>query len=343
MPISEARLNACRQNGARSKGPATPEGRAISARNSLKHGLTGEGIVVPEGDAKEIRRRVKALTADMNPLTEAGVLLIEKMARFTLRSENAADHEIAETASRMRNAADAFDEARIEKADELFKGLADDPRGNHRKLKKRPEGVERLIDEWHELRADLVLKQGPDWTLEHYERAALMNGSKPSQARGSQIGALSDAIGGDFAGLYNDEGGDLDDQARREWARLRLVEEIDGEIEALEAHYNTLDHQTIAIDRAGAGRRARFDASKEACLAQRYESEAERGFYKALKEFQQIEAEAKAQAEAAPTPSVHAQPEVPFGSFREADPSADDPFFSPAPRPRPAVAPPLIG
>ncbi len=275
MPISEARLNACRQNGARSNGPATPEGRSISARNSLKHGLTGEGIVVPEGDAKEIRRRVEALTADMNPLTEAGVLLIEKMARFSLRSENAADHEIAETASRMRNAADAFDEARIEKADELFKGLADDPRGNHRKLKKMPEGVERLIDEWHELRADLVLKKGPDWTLEHYERAALMNGSKPSHARGSQIGALSDAIGGDFAGLYDDEGGDLDDQARREWARLRLVEEIDGEIEALEAHYQTLDHQTIALDRAGAGRRARFDASKEACLARRYESEAE--------------------------------------------------------------------
>ncbi len=200
-----------------------------------------------------------------------------------------------------------------------------------------------MIDEWHELRADLVLKQGPDWTLEHYERAALMNGLKPSHARGSQLGALSDAIGGDFAGLYDDEGGDLDDQTRREWARVRLVEEIDGEIEALEAHYETLDHETIALDRAGAGRRARFDASKEACLARRYESEAERGFYRALKEFQQIEAEAKAQAEAAPTPSTPAQPEAPFGSFREMDPSVDDPFFSPAPRHRTADVSPLIG
>ena len=42
-----------------------------------------------------------------------------------------------------------------------------------------------------------------------------------------------------------------------------------------------------------AGRRAMFDPSKEASLARRYEAAAERGFFRALKEFRQLNKEAK--------------------------------------------------
>ncbi len=48
----------------------------------------------------------------------------------------------------------------------------------------------------------------------------------------------------------------------------------------------------IALDRLEAPDRALFDASREACLARRYEAEASRGFFKALKELRQVEAEA---------------------------------------------------
>ena len=50
MEVSEARVAASRANGARSKGPTSEHGKTISRRNSLKHGLTGEGIVLFEGD-----------------------------------------------------------------------------------------------------------------------------------------------------------------------------------------------------------------------------------------------------------------------------------------------------
>ncbi len=76
MHTSEARQAANRLNGSRSKGPLTPETKAISRQNSLKHGLTGQGIVTPEGDAEEIQSRVEALTADMKPRSPAGVILI---------------------------------------------------------------------------------------------------------------------------------------------------------------------------------------------------------------------------------------------------------------------------
>ena len=320
MHVSEARLAANKLNGSKSRGPLSPETRAISARNSLKHGLTGNGVVVPEGDAEEIARRVEALTLDMKPNTPAGAILIVQMATLSVRFERAADQETAALAHRVRHAADDFDEERFERAEQLVRALADDPRGNLRKLKKMPEGVELLIDAWLELRSDLTLEPEPDWTPEHFERAAHLLGLKARQARGSHLGALSRGVMGDFASLHVDEGGDLDEESRREWCKGQLVEAIDAEIAALEAHYETLDFETLAIDRAEAGKRALFDPSKPACLARRYESEANRGFFKALKEFRKVEAESEARAEVAPARPT-APPEPRMGSFRETDPS----------------------
>ena len=91
----------------------------------------------------------------------------------------------------------------------------------------------------------------------------------------------------------------------------------------MEEHYLTLDFETIDLDRAEAGSRALFDTSKPAMLARRYEAEARRGFFKALKEFRQVEAEFAAQAEAnaaAPNP-VGAGSRM--GSFRETPPPPD--------------------
>jgi hypothetical protein len=75
-------------------------------------------------------------------------------------------------------------------------------------------------------------------------------------------------------------------------AVAKLLEKIDEEIADLEELYETLDFETIELDRAEAGPRSLFDPSKEACLARRYESEARRGYYKALTEFQAVEAQA---------------------------------------------------
>jgi hypothetical protein len=301
----------------------------------LKHGLTGAGLVVPDRDRDEIERRVEALTADLNPRSELGTALVRQMAVLSVRMERGARQESAAISARVRHAADDFDEACFDEAERLFDGLADDPRINLRKLRKSPEGVDRLVAAWQELRADLTRDPKPTWTASHLETAANLTGLRVDHARGSRIGVLSRGVWGDFEALAHHEGGQLEDDARQAWARTKLLKRIDAEIAALEIHRDTLDFEMIELDRAEAGARALFDPSKEATLARRYESESQRAFFKALKEFRQAEAEFAERAESAPTPAPapppappEADPSGPLGSFREeASPTVPDPSW----------------
>jgi hypothetical protein len=68
-PVRNARAAASRKNGARSRGPKTPEGKARSARNALKHGLRAEKyIVLPEEDAAAFKALEATLFEELAPV-----------------------------------------------------------------------------------------------------------------------------------------------------------------------------------------------------------------------------------------------------------------------------------
>jgi hypothetical protein len=46
VSVSNARAEASRRNGARSRGPSSADGKARAAQNALKHGLRSENYVV---------------------------------------------------------------------------------------------------------------------------------------------------------------------------------------------------------------------------------------------------------------------------------------------------------
>jgi hypothetical protein len=81
VPISNARAEASRQNGAKSRGPKTPEGKARSARNALKHGMLAQKyVVLPQEDADEFAGLEAALTLELAPVGALQTVLARRVA-----------------------------------------------------------------------------------------------------------------------------------------------------------------------------------------------------------------------------------------------------------------------
>ena len=79
--MTNARAEASRQNGAKSRGPKTPEGRARSAQNALKHGLRAEKyLVLPEEDAAEFAGLEAALLEELAPVGALQAVLARRVA-----------------------------------------------------------------------------------------------------------------------------------------------------------------------------------------------------------------------------------------------------------------------
>uniref|UniRef100_Q01VG7 Uncharacterized protein n=1 Tax=Solibacter usitatus (strain Ellin6076) TaxID=234267 RepID=Q01VG7_SOLUE len=78
--ISEKRSQAARANGARSRGPVTPEGKAISSRNALRHGLLAATVVLGNEDAKTFEGVFYMLIERFSPVDDIELSAIEEMA-----------------------------------------------------------------------------------------------------------------------------------------------------------------------------------------------------------------------------------------------------------------------
>ena len=108
MPTSEARILANQANAQRSTGPKTDAGKERSRQNSLKHGLTGAGIVLPEADAAKVERLTIAFAEELSAIGEVGQSLARLAALNSVRVERAADQETAALTARVRQVAADF-------------------------------------------------------------------------------------------------------------------------------------------------------------------------------------------------------------------------------------------
>jgi hypothetical protein len=88
--LSPARAEASRKNGAKSRGPVTPEGKARSSRNALGHGLCAEKFAVVDGESADAFAAFEAaLVADLAPEGALQALLAGRIARAAWRLERA--------------------------------------------------------------------------------------------------------------------------------------------------------------------------------------------------------------------------------------------------------------
>jgi hypothetical protein len=109
MPASEAQIRANKANSAKSSGPKTPQGKMASRANSYKHGLTGEGAVLPELEDAEVDRRTEALFNEFRPPGELGMALVHQAALMSVRMEMCARHLNRATTARVRQALAEYD------------------------------------------------------------------------------------------------------------------------------------------------------------------------------------------------------------------------------------------
>ena len=108
MPASEAQILANRANATRSTGPTTAQGKERSRANSFKHGMTGEGVVLPNEDAAEVDRRFAAFRDELKPSGEVGLALARRAAVCSVRMDRGVSQETAALSERVRRAGAEF-------------------------------------------------------------------------------------------------------------------------------------------------------------------------------------------------------------------------------------------
>jgi hypothetical protein len=77
--VSDAQLAANRANSQLSTGPVTPEGRAKSSLNALKHGLSGKTVLLPHEDAAQYQRELDDCLEMYQPATEEELRLVQSI------------------------------------------------------------------------------------------------------------------------------------------------------------------------------------------------------------------------------------------------------------------------
>jgi hypothetical protein len=88
-PISEAQLNANRRNAERSTGPQTESGKQRVRLNGLRHGLTGQTVVMPGEDRAVYQQFCAGTIAALQPSGSAELALAQSIADDTWRLNRA--------------------------------------------------------------------------------------------------------------------------------------------------------------------------------------------------------------------------------------------------------------
>ena len=84
-----AQIEASRRNGARSHGPKTPEGKAISSMNALRHGMTAKALLLTNEDPEAYIQLANAYYEKFQPADDVERDLVDEMVIAKWRQRRA--------------------------------------------------------------------------------------------------------------------------------------------------------------------------------------------------------------------------------------------------------------
>ena len=80
MPSTNAQINANRENAKLSTGPTSPEGAARSSQNAIRHGFTGQNVVVSEAEREAYEAHIAAYIDQYLPTDHQQKQLVQQLA-----------------------------------------------------------------------------------------------------------------------------------------------------------------------------------------------------------------------------------------------------------------------
>jgi hypothetical protein len=265
LEVSQRRIDANRRNAQKSTGPKTEEGKARSRRNSLIHGLSGNGVVVPEREAQAARELGEQLVSSLRPMNAFEMGLVETIAIEGVRIDRCRIEERLVRDVRARRAVACWSDERKAEAAKLGRTLGDRPDEVASRLATTSAGCEWLIARWRALGKTLD-KKGV-WTDEQATLALDLLGVAPElRAMDSPLEVpegverlehLRELVESELEGLHDRKEGMLDeiDDDLREATTLGLIA-VDDPTLVLLRRYETASfrRQRWALDMLHKGR-----------------------------------------------------------------------------------------
>ena len=167
-------IAANRRNATLSTGPTSPSGKAVSSRNSTRHGLTA----APSHD--EFERRKAEWRAEFDPQGPEEEHLLDELAAASIRVAPCTDAYLALVADHGRRAATQWDADRRREADATAAGLGKRPHEVARKLEATPQGCDLKSEWWSGLGS--ALEADGAWTDAQRSLALVLLGVRRERA-----------------------------------------------------------------------------------------------------------------------------------------------------------------
>ena len=200
MKTTEKQIDANRLNAAKSTGPISASGKAVAARNSLKHGLLAKEIVVDAGEGAESQERFDALLLDLldqfAPVGFLEEMLVEKIAVSYWRLRRAHRYEVGLIRQKLDNVTEKYykPEPDLDPFEKHTPKRHDDEIDPHiRRVQEKCQSWQNDRDRFTKLRQDgkdlQEIYDRPDnwdWLCTEWKKAGVrVSGDTPAEIRGS--------------------------------------------------------------------------------------------------------------------------------------------------------------
>ncbi|WZP00626.1 hypothetical protein EP7_002275 [Isosphaeraceae bacterium EP7] len=164
LEVSQKRIDANRRNALRSTGPKTTEGKEKSRRNSLVHGMAGEGVVLPKSQTEMVHERGQEWYSALNPSDDFERGLLKIIAVESVRMAHFQGEESEARKARARRATICWADERKAEIAEVALALPGRPEVVAGRLSICAPGCDWMIERWRAL--GHALDTAGEWTDE---------------------------------------------------------------------------------------------------------------------------------------------------------------------------------